>query len=270
MSSDDGGGRMPYTSASMISESRMRTFEEKQKFFEQKKRKRHLRLQLEDQADALAWEAESLRYQEEELLERRQSCVLEQQKLTDDAESLAHMEQNLNAEREKLAEMERTFDVQKKRLVSEERHFRAEEEALGSLERGIKARREKLVADEPRLVYADLTSTEDDDLLAGHDDGLNTGSSKRPENQNIQAEIVNEDVDHFPAAPSSSDFQPLRPAGTEIDDHESAHGYRHQSLGNDPDDEATLESVVEAHKLAIIEKGKKCNKPVKDVSLSPN
>jgi hypothetical protein len=300
--SSNGSGRTLCTSAEMVSESRKREFEERQKVFELNKRKRDETRHLEDRAHALAWEAESLQYQEGDLSQRRENFVLNEQLLAGNKNTLAHMEQDLNAEREKLAKMEMTFDAQKKKLDWEEQQVHAEEEVVGSLEQEIESRRKELSAEKERLALAQQRFDENDDLLPGIGSELETASSKGQKNHKPPGhdeERLEEDVNRFAMAPSSSNFRPIRSnasGGTDIDGNEATYeGYRvyldslpgeprrnaleeirknggerqedaRQSVTSEHEDDTVSDSVVETHRLAIIEKGKKCNKPIEDVS----
>jgi hypothetical protein len=230
--SPNGGGPTPSSSLGVVSETRKREFEMKQKLFDQRKRKRDEERKLEDQAHELAWEAESLNFQEEELLQLRQIRTRSAQKLTENADALADMELELNAEREKLANIEKTFDAQKKSLECERQAFSAEEEAVGSLEREIESARKRLAADKEQLALAQQCFEENDDLPSDDDSTLEIGNSKRRKDHNypgLNAEGLQEDVDRFPATPSSSTFRPVRSdasGGTNADGEESAHdGY---------------------------------------------
>src|ERR1700732_570547 len=107
--------------------------------------------------------------------------------------------------------MEMTFDAQKKSLERERQEFSAEEEVVGSLEREIESVRKKLVADKEQLALAQQCFEEDDDLLRGDDCTLEIGNSKERKDHKcpgLNADGLKEDVDRFPATPSSSNFQP--------------------------------------------------------------
>ena len=235
--SSNGGGPMPSSSLEVVSEARKREFEMKQKLFDQRKRKRDKERKLEDQAHELAWEAESLNFQEEELLRLRQIRTRRAQRLTEDADALADMELKLNAEREKLANMEKIFDAQKNSLECERQEFSAEEEAVGSLEREIESTRKKLAAGKEQLALAQQCYEEDNDLPSGDDSTLEIGNSKRQKDHNcprLNAEGLEEDIDRFPATPSSSNFRPVRSdtsGGTNANGVESAHEGHEFSLG---------------------------------------
>jgi hypothetical protein len=298
MSSNDSGGA-PSTSAGTARESRKRELEEKQKTFELKKRKRHMKLQLENQADALALETESLQYQEEDLSQHQQDCALKQKKLADNINAVAHMEQKLNVERKELAELQRTFDAQSQRLQLEEKQFSAEEEIVGSLERDVASKREKLAVDQKELALAQKRFEDGDYLLTVDGSDSEAGCSKRGKNHNLPAENPDESVNHLPRTPSSRYFCPVHSGaseGTDFDNHVFVRDGHRYFLGS-PSGEAisavlseirtkrgeqkddTFESVpsehkansvsakvVEDHRLAILDKAKKVNKPVEDVS----
>jgi hypothetical protein len=301
MSFNDG---RPISSSSLgvVLEARKREFETKQKLFDQRKRKRDKERQLEDQAHELAWEAESLHFQEEELLQLRQIRVRRVQRLTESADALADIELELNAERENLANMEKTFDAQKKSLECERQEFSAEEEVVRSLEREIESVRKKLAADKEQLALAQQCFEENDDLLRGDDCTLEISNSKRRNDHNcpgFNADGLEEDVDCFPATPSSSNFQPVRSnasGGTNTNGDESAHdGYRfflrspkgkargdmlkeirskrregqdspRRSIQSENESDIIFDEAVEAHRLALVAKATKRKLILSDAS----
>jgi hypothetical protein len=227
MSANDGGP-IPSSTWGAVPETRQRELEMRQKLFDPKKRKRDNERQLEDQAHKLTWEAESLHFQEE-LLQLRRIRARRAQRLAENADALADMELELKAEREKLASMEKAFDVRKKSLECERQEFSAEEEVVGSLEREIEFVRKKLAADKELIA---LGQQEIVDLTSDDGSTLRVGNSKRRKDHNcpeLNADGHDEDVDHFPATPSSSSFRHVRSdvrRGTNTDDDESARdGY---------------------------------------------
>jgi hypothetical protein len=298
------GGPTPSSSLGAVSDARKREFETKQKLFNQRKRKRDKERQLEDQAHELAWEAESLHFQEEELLQLRQIRARKAQRLTKNADALADMEPELNAEREKLADMEKTFDAQKKSLERERQELGAEEEAVWSLEREIESVRKKLAADKEQLALAQQCFEENDDLPGGDDSTLDIGNSKRRKDHNcpgLNADGLKEDVDRFPATPSSSNFRPVRSdasAGTNTNTNgdESTHdGYGfflgspegkargdmlkdirskrrggqdspHWPIQRKNESDIISDEAVEAHRLALVAKATKRRLILSDVS----
>jgi hypothetical protein len=300
--SSNGGGPTPSLSLGVALEARKREFETKQKLFDQRKRKRDKERKLEDQAYELAWEAESLNFQEEEILQLRQIRTRRAQRLTENADALVDMELKLNAEREKLANMEKIFDVQKKSLECERQEFSAEEEAVGSLEREIESTRKKLAADKEQLALAQQCFEENDDLPSGDDSTLEIGNSKRRKDHNcpgLNAEGLEEDVNPFPATPSSSNSRPVRSdasGGTNADGVESAHeGYEfflgspegkaggdmlkeirskqlegqdspRQSIQSENENDIAFDEAVEAHRFALLAKATKRKLILSDAS----
>ena len=300
--SSNGGRPTPSSSLGAVSETRKREFETKQKLFDQRKRKRDKERKLEDQAHELAWGAESLNFQEEELLRLRQIRTRRAQRLTEDADALADMELKLNAEREKLANMEKIFDAQKKSLEFERQEFSAEEEAVGSLEREIESTRKKLAADKEQLALAQQRFEENDDLPSGDDSTLEISNSKRRKDHNcpgLNAEGLEQDIDRFPATSSSSNFRLVRSdtsGGTNADGVESAHeGYGfplgspegrargdmlkeirskqlegqdrpRQSLQSENENDIVSDEAVEAHRLALLAKAMKRKLILSDAS----
>lgn len=298
MSSNDSGSASP-TSTVITRESRKRALEEKQKNFELEKRKRRTKVNLENQADALALETESLQYQEEDLSQYQQDCAHKERKLADSVTAMEHMEQILNTEREKLVELQKTFDEQKERLDWEKQQFSAEKEVIGSLERDFASKQEKLAADEKKLALARERFEDGDDLISVDGSDSEFGCSKRRKNHNLEAESLEENVNCLPGTPTSSHFHAVHSdasEGTNVDNHafvRDGYGYH---LGS-PSGEAisavlseirakrreqnddTPESVpsehksivvsgktVEDHRLAILEKAKRVDKPIEDVS----
>ena len=302
MSPNDGRSTL-FSSLGLVLEARKREFETKQKLFDQRKRKRDKERQLEDQAHELAWEAESLHFQKEELLQLRQIRARRAQRLTESAHALADMELELNAERDKVANMEQIFDTQKKSLECERQEFSAEEDVVESLEREIESGRKKLAAGKEQLALARQCFEENDDLPSGDDCTLETDNSKRRKDHNclgLNPVGLEEDVDRFPATPSSSNFQPVRSdacRGTYTDGDESAHdGYgfflgspegkargdmlkeirskrREEQDGprrpiqSENKSEIISAEVVEAHRLALVAKATKRNLILSDASL---
>jgi hypothetical protein len=300
--SSNGGGPTPSSNLGVVSEARKQEFQTKQKLFDQRKRKRDKERQLEDRAHELAWEVESLHFQEEELLQLRQIRARRAQRLTENADALADMELELNAEREKLANIEMTFDAQKKSLECERQEFSAEEEAIGSLERDIESARKKLAADKEQLALAQQCFEENDDRPSGDDSTLEIGNFKRRKDHNcpgLNAEGLEEDVDRFPATPSSSNFRPVRSdasGGTNIDGDESAHdGYGfflgspegkargdmlkeirrkrrggqdspRRSIQSEDESDIISDEAVEAHRLALVAKATKRKLILSDAS----
>ena len=286
----------------VVSEARKREFERKQKLFDQRKRKRDKERKLEDQAHELAWEAESLNFQKEELLQLRQIRTRRAQRLTENTDALADLELKLKAEREKLANMEKIFDAQKKSLECEMQEFIAEEEAVGSLEQEIESTRKKLAAGKEQLALAQQCYEENNDLPSGDDSTLEIGDSKRRKDHNcpgLNAEGLEEDVDHLSATPSSSNFRPVRSdasGGTNADGVESAHeGYGfflgspkgkargdmlkeirskqlegqdspRQSIQSENENDIVSDKAVEAHRLALLAKATKRKLILSDAS----
>ena len=302
MSPNDGRPTLS-SNLGVVLEARKREFEAKQKLFDQRKRKRDKERQLEDQAHELAWEVESLHFQKEELLQLQQIHARRAQRLTESADALADMELELNAERQKLASMEQIFDTQKKSLECERQEFGAEEDVIASFEREIESGRKKLAADKEQLALAQQCFEENDDLPSGDDCTLEIGSSKRRKDHNclgLNADGLEEDVDRFPATPSSSNFQPVRSdpsRGTNTDGDESAHdGYGfflgspkgkargdmlkeirskrreeqdspRRSIQSENKSEIISDEAVEAHRLALLAKATKRNLILSDASL---
>ena len=298
----NGGGPTPSLSLGVVSEARRREFETKQKLFDQRKRKRDKERKLEDQAHELAWEAESLNFLKEELLQLRQIRTRRAQRLTENADAIADLDLKLNAEREKLANMEKIFDAQKKSLEWETQEFTAEEEAIGSLEQEIESTRKKLAADKEQLALAQRSFEENNDLPSGDDSTLEIYDSKRRKDHNypgLDAEGLEQDVDRFPATPSSGNFRAVRSdasGGTDADGVESAHeGYQfflgspegkargdmlkeirskqlkgqhspRQSIQSENENDIVSDKVVEAHRLALLAKATKRKLILSDAS----